>query len=233
MVRSNQGESNQGEAVPGDADDDPGDGEGRETKGARTRRRLLEIAVERFGERGYRATSVSEIARAAGLTQAAAYAYFPNKEALFDAAVDADASRVIDEARRQASGSPARQLVPMLLVFVVGSLDRHPLLRRVVSGQEPEALQRLVDLPALSGLTAAIAEAVRAGQASGEVRSDIDATAFADGAESILLSLVMSMSQIGSSTATRRQVGVLTIFDTVLRPAEPAAAAAELELAAD
>ena len=41
------------------------------TKGERTRRRLLELAIERFGERGYRATSVSEIARAAGLTQAA------------------------------------------------------------------------------------------------------------------------------------------------------------------
>src|SRR5690348_16296931 len=76
--------------------------EATETKGERTRRRLLELAIQRFGERGYRATSVSEIARAAGLTQAAAYAYFPSKEALFDASIDADAAAAIAEAAARA-----------------------------------------------------------------------------------------------------------------------------------
>ena len=83
---------------------DPTEGAGLATKGERTRLRLLELAIERFGERGYRATSVSEIARAAGLTQAAAYAYFPSKEALFDAAVDADAAPLVEEAE----GGPPR-----------------------------------------------------------------------------------------------------------------------------
>ena len=63
------------------------------TKGERTRQRLLALAIEHFGDRGYRATSVSEIARAAGVTQATAYAYFDNKESLFVAAVDDDATR--------------------------------------------------------------------------------------------------------------------------------------------
>jgi len=190
----------------------------RETKGERTRRRLIELSIERFGERGYRSTSVSEIARAAGLTQAAAYAYFPNKEALFDAAVDADATIVIDEARTQAADTPARQIVPFLLLFIVGSLDRHPLLRRVVAGQEPEALTRLIDLPALAQLNHAIRDAVLADQSAGLVRTDVDAAVFADGAESLLLSLVMSIAQIGSSTVSRRQLGVLTVFDAALRP---------------
>lgn len=189
-----------------------------ETKGERTRRRLLEIAIERFGERGYRATSVSEIARAAGLTQAAAYAYFPSKEALFDAAVDADASALVSEAESRVAGTPVRQLVPMLLVLFLGGLDRHPLVRRVLSGQEPEALARLVDLPVLGRLTGDIADAVRTGQGRGEVRTDLDADLFASGAETIVLSLLMSVSQVGSSTEARRQLGVLTIFDAVLRP---------------
>ena len=75
-----------------------------ESKGERTRRRILEIAIERFGERGYRATSVSEIARAAGLTQAASYAYFDSKESLFQAAVDADAEGLISDVAAQAQG---------------------------------------------------------------------------------------------------------------------------------
>ena len=189
-----------------------------ETKGERTRRRLLEVAVQRFGARGFRATSVSEIARAVGVTQAAAYAYFDNKEALYDAAVDHDAAAVIASARERAAGVSARQLVPLLLLTILAELETHPLALRVVSGREPETLARLVDLPAFEQLTTFIATTVRAAQDAGEVRSDLDPDLFAAGAETLLLSLIISVSQVGSSTITRRQLGVVAIFDAVLRP---------------
>ena len=67
------------------------------TKGERTRARILEAAVERFGANGFRPTSVAAIARDAGVSAAAPFAYWPSKEALFDAAVDADARAVITE----------------------------------------------------------------------------------------------------------------------------------------
>jgi AcrR family transcriptional regulator len=203
-----------GLAAPGD----PTEGAEPATKGERTRLRLLELAIDRFGERGYRATSVSEIARAAGLTQAAAYAYFPSKEALFDAAVDADAAALVDEAEARATDVPVRQLVPMLVMCLLGGLEQHPLTRRVVGGQEPDALARLVNLPSLGRLTGDIADAVRTAQARGEVRDDVDAELFASGAETIVVSLVMSVTQVGASTETRRQLGVLSIFDAALRP---------------
>jgi AcrR family transcriptional regulator len=209
---------------PDDVDEFGGDATGAnhdrlETKGERTRRRLIELAIERFGERGYRGASVSEIARAAGLTQAAAYAYFPSKEGLFDAAVDADAAAVIAEAHDFARGTPANQLVPMLLVAFLGSIETHPLVRRVLGGQEPEALRRLINLPALRQLTTSISERVRTAQAEGEVRPDLDPEQFANGAETIILSLLMSVVQVGATTESRRQLGVLSIFDAVLRPA--------------
>jgi hypothetical protein len=59
---------------------------------------------------------------------------------------------------------------------------------------------------------------VRAAQEDGEVRADIDADQFADGAEAIIVSLLMSITVIGQATETRRQLGVLTIFDAALRP---------------
>src|SRR5690554_6750519 len=90
-----------------------------ETKGERTRRRLLELAIERFGERGYRGTSVSEVARSAGLTQAAVYAYFDGKEALFDAAVDADTEAVVSAIRARLEGVDARVLIPSFLVAAI------------------------------------------------------------------------------------------------------------------
>ncbi len=213
--------------LPDGADAGAGDARDPETKGERTRRRLLEIAIERFGERGYRVTSVSEVARAAGLTQAAVYAYFPSKEALFDAAVDADAASALEDTITKTLDTPANALVPMMLFVLIGNMDRHPLVKRVLAGEETDALQRLIDLPALADLTATIAERVRDAQAAGEVRSDLDAEMFSNGAEAILVSLLMSILQVGSSTATRRQMGVVSIFDTLLRPPPGAPLGAE------
>src|SRR6478735_805801 len=85
------------------------------TKGERTRRRLLTLAVEHFGARGYRSTRVSEIARAAGITQATAYAYFDNKESLFLAAVDVDANALVTRAHATLTDTPARDRFRSLL----------------------------------------------------------------------------------------------------------------------
>ncbi len=190
------------------------------TKGERTRQRLLEIAIDRFGERGYRSTSVSEIARAAGLTQAAAYAYFENKEALFDAAVDADAAAIIHEARRRTEGTGIHDLVLTLLLHILGLLDQHPLARRVLAGREQAQLTRLLNLPALAELSSWIADEASRAQAEGIARSDVDPQAFADGAETLLLGLLMAVLQVGGSHEPRRQVGVATVFDRLLRPPE-------------
>ena len=187
------------------------------TKGERTRARLLELAIERFGDRGYRSTSVSEIARAAGLTQAAAYAYFDNKEALFEAAVDEDAGSLLERAHEVADGTDVHALVPTLIVTALGLMDEHPLLRRVLMGEERDQLARLVNLPALAELRNWIADEVRSAQADGGARADIDPASFADGAETMIIALLMAVVQVGSTTEARRQVGVLTVWDKVLR----------------
>ena len=62
------------------------------TKGEQTRQAILDAAIARFGRDGYRATSVADIARDAGVGGTVAYAYFPSKEALFLAAIDEDAA---------------------------------------------------------------------------------------------------------------------------------------------
>jgi AcrR family transcriptional regulator len=200
--------------------DAPPEDESAETKGERTRRRLLQLAIERFGERGFRATSVSVVARAAGLTQAAVYAYFDGKEALFDAAVDADAEGVVTKVRSQMEGGDPRALIASFLMFTLACLDEHPLAKRVLMGEEREALSRLLNLPALAHFTDWMAEELRAGQAAGTVRADIDAQIIADGSESLVLGLLMAVTQVGATTEQRRQLGVLGVFDAALRPPE-------------
>jgi AcrR family transcriptional regulator len=189
-----------------------------ETKGERTRRRILEMAIECFGRRGYRATSVSEIARAANLTQAASYAYFDNKEALFRAAVDADVSDLIDEVATLSAGVPAGDLIPTIIVHAVVALDAHPLTHRVLAGQEPDEVPRLVELPALGRLSDLLADALTDAAARGEVRRDIRPEILASGLESLILGLLFSTVQTGASVAERHQLGVVEAFDLMLRP---------------
>lgn len=187
------------------------------TKGERTRARLVELAIDRFGSRGFRRTSVSEIARAAGLTQAAAYAYFANKEELFLAAVDADAGALLDEASEAVDGTSIDFLVPSFIVHLFTALDRHPLARRVLAGQEPEVISRLVDMPALRRFSDLIAERLRAAQADGAVRADIDPDTMAAGIESLVLGILFSTVQSGGLATPRHQAGVIAAFDAMLR----------------
>jgi len=52
----------------------------RERKKRRTREVIVEAALELFGERGYHATTVAEIAVAAELSERTVFTYFPTKE---------------------------------------------------------------------------------------------------------------------------------------------------------
>lgn len=56
---------------------------GPRLSGAERRRRILDAAVEAFAERGYEATSVAEIAAAAGITKPVLYDHFSSKRDLF------------------------------------------------------------------------------------------------------------------------------------------------------
>jgi AcrR family transcriptional regulator len=190
-----------------------------ETKGTRTRQRLLDLAIERFGSQGHRATSVSEIARAAGLTQAAVYAYFDNKDSLFVSAVDADATSLVIDAHDALTGTPVREIPQTFLVNLYLRLDDHPLARRVLAGQEPEVLPRLIDLPAIRMATRLIVQDMQAGQEAGEVRRDIDPAVLGDGVEAMILSLLLATVQSDGLYTPRYQDGVYAAFDAMLKPA--------------
>ena len=163
-----------------------------------TRRAILEAAIARFGREGYRATSVADIARDAAVGGSLAYAYFPSKEALFFAAVDEDAAAVIREGVDTVLDSvDVSQWRRTLIFTLIEALDRHPLARRLLAGLEPEVTARVLGIPALSELRKAVAERLRAEQLRGFVRRDIDPVVTANGLVAIMLSLLMSVVQIG------------------------------------
>lgn len=196
---------------------------GTPTKGELTRRSILDAAIARFGRDGFRATSVADIARDAGVSGTAAYAYFPNKEALFLAAVDDDAAAVIHEGVSSLV-DPERPLEPRTandwrstLVFtLVDSVERHPLARRLLAGLEPEVTARVIETPALNELRVACADQLRREQEAGLLRPDIDTTIVARGIVAIMLSLLMSVIQLGPEATLTYADDVRSVFDAAL-----------------
>jgi AcrR family transcriptional regulator len=186
-------------------------------KGERTRQAILEAAIERFGRDGYRATSVADIARDAGVGGTVAYAYFADKEALFLAALDEDAAAVIHEGLSSIFESADRLDWQQALLFtLVAAVEHHPLARRLLAGLEPEVTERVLEIPALNELRKACGERLAAEQLAGTVRHDIDATVIGNGIVAIMLSLLMSVVQLGTGAAGAYADDVAAVFDAAL-----------------
>lgn len=188
-------------------------------KGARTRDAILAAAIERFGRDGYRATSVADIARDAQVGGSVAYAYFPNKESLFLAALDEDAAQAIREgvSHLLVEGGHERwhaSLIPTL----VEALNRHPLARRVVTGLEPTVTDRVSEIPAMGELRQAVGARLRADQALGRVRRDIDPTPIGNGIVTITMALLMGALQVGVGALADLGDDVWAVFSAALEP---------------
>lgn len=196
------------------------------TKGARTREALLAHAVRRFAAHGFRGTSVAEVARDSGVTPAAAYAYFPSKDALFAAAVDVDAAGLVADALPGLAEGTFDGEWTSLITMLLASLDAHPLARRVLAGLEPERTELLLDIPALTDLRDAIAEQLREGQRRGEVRRDIDPLLVAGGLETVVMAILIAVLQTGVRPVGERAAGVVALLDAAVRaegaPTRPA-----------
>lgn len=54
----------------------------------KTRKRILEVALEKFSEKGFDAASISQISKTANVNQALIYYYFENKQAVLDELLD-------------------------------------------------------------------------------------------------------------------------------------------------
>jgi AcrR family transcriptional regulator len=126
----------------------------RQQRAQQTRQRIGEAAQELFLTRGYTETTITDIARAAGVAHQTVYFVFGSKAAVLAAIMDAE---------------------------IVGDLEATPLLerpqvRRIAAIDDPrEALQRVVAVAA--GVTQRLAplyEIVRSGAADQDVRDLLD-----------------------------------------------------------
>lgn len=192
------------------------------SKGELTRRDILTAAVARFGRDGYRATSVADIARDAGVGGTVPYAYFANKEALFLAAVDEDAAAVIHRALDGVFEGPVLpDWQETLLVMLLGAVEEHALARRLLAGLEPEVTPRVLEIPALEELRKVCAARLTADQLAHTVRSDIDPVTTANGVVAIVMSLLMSVVQLGLDATSPYAASVAAVLEAALERTPP------------
>ncbi|HZP06843.1 MAG TPA: TetR/AcrR family transcriptional regulator [Terracidiphilus sp.] len=87
-----------------------------------TRARILEAALQAFSENGLAGARTEQIAAAAGVNKALLYYYFQSKQALYDAALEAVAERVV--ASSLASMREGRSAGERIVQFVLNHFDR-------------------------------------------------------------------------------------------------------------
>lgn len=78
-----------------------------------TRRRLLDTALELFQSQGYAATTIDDIATAAGTTRVTFYAHFPSRRAVMSALI-ADLNVILERHASPARASTAEALVDVV-----------------------------------------------------------------------------------------------------------------------
>lgn len=189
------------------------------TRGDRTRQALLDAATDRFSRDGFRATSVADISRDAGVGPTTAYVHYPNKEALFLAAVDADLTALFEEiAPLLEDLGHEDDFADTLFGGLLVAVDEHPLARRLLAGLEPSITDRVLATEAFDQLRSLIASRMTEAQETGEFRPDVDPVQFADGVISIVVAVLMAAIQLGPSVLDERGPGLTAAFQALVTP---------------
>jgi AcrR family transcriptional regulator len=171
-----------------------------ETKADATRQRLLETALELFQDKGVDATTMRDIAKAAGLAVGAAYYYWPSKEALMFAFYEQNQADMEQIAVR-AHGTLREQLGALLHGKLESIRPHRAMLGKIIA--------RLVDpsdpLGAFSAQTRAVRERAIAVFARTFAASDLPPPAIAVAAHAMWLLQLAAMLVFVNDTSARSQ----------------------------
>jgi AcrR family transcriptional regulator len=139
----------------------------RERKKQQTRRRITDVAIRLFAERGFDHVPVAEIARQAEVAEATVFNYFPTKEDLVYQGMDEYEGTKLDAIRTRAPGTSVLEAFRALMSRPQGALvdddpaamGRIATIARIIAGST--ALQTR-ELRSINRHTASLAELIAA-----------------------------------------------------------------------
>jgi TetR/AcrR family transcriptional repressor of nem operon len=152
-----------------------------------TRRKVLDVAEKAFQERGYNATSLGDLMKAAGVSGGALHYHFRNKKAIGLAVINERVAAAVDETwiAPVAEASSARDGVRSVFEAVAAELDAQGFVRgcplnnlsHELSLADPDFRAALADI--FAKWREAIAEKLKFDQKNGLENATIDAERFA------------------------------------------------------
>jgi AcrR family transcriptional regulator len=135
-------------------------------RGVATREHLIEVATTLFAERGYEETSIETVLHVASVSRGSLYHHFKNKEALFEAVLEAIENDTGVRVMEAAAGATDPKEILRLGSLAWVQLAGDPVVRRVLLIDAPavlgwerwRALEERHALGLIKGVLAAIAD---------------------------------------------------------------------------
>jgi TetR/AcrR family fatty acid metabolism transcriptional regulator len=145
-------------------------------RSADKRERILDAAVRVFAKKGFHATRVSEVAKAAGVADGTIYLYFRSKEELLVSLFEDRVERLLaflEAELPRARGAPAklRRVIEIQLGLLEGERDLAEVVTVIL--RQSTKLMKEYAAPKFTAYLDAIGRVVAEGQAAGEIRRDV------------------------------------------------------------
>jgi TetR/AcrR family fatty acid metabolism transcriptional regulator len=147
-------------------------------RGARgdKRERILDAAVRVLARKGFHATRVSEVAKAAGVADGTIYLYFDSKDALLVSLFEDRVERLLkyldaELPRASTASDKIRRVIELQLGLLEGERDLAEVLTVIL--RQSSKLMKEHAAPKFNAYLDVIARVVADGQKSGELRDDV------------------------------------------------------------
>jgi TetR/AcrR family fatty acid metabolism transcriptional regulator len=140
------------------------------------RERILRAATQVFARKGFYATRVADVAKAAGIADGTIYLYFKSKDQLLISLVEDRVTRMLTVMRREIEQrATAQERLRRIIELQLGLLDGERDLAEVVtvSWRQSTKLLKRHAAPGFAAYLKTIAGVIAEGQKSGTFRSDI------------------------------------------------------------
>src|SRR5579871_6561147 len=148
----------------------------RAGRGGDKRQRILDAAVRVFAKKGFYATRVSEVAKAAGVADGTIYLYFKSKEELLVSLFEDRVERLLAFLHTELPATAGvsaklRRIIELQLGLLEGERDLAEVVTVIL--RQSTRLMKEYAAPKFMAYIGAIARVVADGQASGELREDV------------------------------------------------------------
>ncbi len=172
------------------------------------RERILKAAIRVFARKGFYATRVSEIAKAAGVADGTIYLYFKNKDDVLISLFEERIGRLIVELRTIAQGpGTVTERLRGIIALQLGQMEGRRDLAEVVTVnlRQSTKLMKQYALPLFTQYVQVMAALVEEGQRNGELREDLQPLVVARALWGSMDGLLLTWAVTdGESTSLRR-----------------------------